>query len=1021
MRNCFFPVVAFLLLSVVFATSSTAQSICSFDEKYDRFTENPLFAEQVAAMNEQVRTLIANRRALPSKKTTAALYTIPVVVHVMHTGGAPGTIYNPSDAQVTGAINYLNQVFAGAWPGMIPQHEATTITDIQVQFELAKRTPVCGSTNGINRVNASSLPNYTANGINSASSSGVPETGLKNFSRWNPAEYYNIWVVNKIDGKDGTSGQFVGGFAYLPGFPPELDGIVMLATQLTAGNKVLPHEMGHALGLHHTFRGSANKDQCPANNSCTVDGDMVCDTDPVSNNATAAGVYDFTCRTGLNTCTPMPHNNYTENTEQNFMAYTNCSDLFTEGQKERMLAMMSLPSRASLVAPGNMALTPCDEPGVNFSLSEAGVQESVAGMVEGCRRFTDYTYYMEVGAGPTQDAMVTLTVSGTATPGLDYELTTNGSFTNPSNIIQFPASSAAPRAFIVRVFDDGNEEEAETIIIDFTVDAGGGNAQKGSHAPTLTLTIGDNDRIMAPFSGLVTLGSIQSFVNNVPFDATLARQRTQFLYRAEELISMGLSAGTIESLALNIISKQSSRSFNNFTIKAGLASVSHLISGGVVSPQQGLTTVYTNAALHTAAGWNTFDFITPLEWDGTGSIVFEICFDNEMTDGSAQRDAIALYSDGSGSTQSNFFYQGGINCATGFSSINYFNSGFKPHIRLGMHTTGTVVETAISDASQWVGVGGSEYFFSENNRLLARVFDADIPLECVAVSLQETGATWQSFSGGQRSAKVFSVSPASNAATAGYSISLYFTNEELGGIDPGTIRLAKTTAPSISEANGSNTILVVPDISSLGDNITVFTASFTGFSSFFLTTSTVTLPVTWLDFNAVVDAGKDVVLHWKTGSEANNAGFEIETSVDGSVFRLLAAMASKGNTGTGHDYSYKHIQPGAGIHYYRIRQTDFDGKNSYSDVVSVKIDATSRILLAPVPAKESATLYLNRVLQAPARLLVFSAGSRQVYQAVLPPGTDRHNIPLSNLQAGVYYVQVITTDQRPVVLRLIKE
>ena len=210
----------------------------------------------------------------PQRRGTSArpnaAYTIPVVVHVMHTGGAVGTIYNPTDVQIMGAINYLNQVFAGTFPGMTAPVEGGGVVDLEIQFALAQRTPACGATNGINRVDASSLPNYVANGVNATGSSGCPDLTMKNFSRWNPANYYNIWIVNKIDGADGTSGQFIAGYAYFPGSPSNLDGTVMLATQMTSGQKTLPHEVGHALSLYHPFEDSENDADCPANSNCTT-------------------------------------------------------------------------------------------------------------------------------------------------------------------------------------------------------------------------------------------------------------------------------------------------------------------------------------------------------------------------------------------------------------------------------------------------------------------------------------------------------------------------------------------------------------------------------------------------------------------------------------------------------------------------------------------------------------------------------------------------------------------------------
>src|SRR5690606_7884082 len=210
--------------------------------------------------------------------------------------------------------------YAGTYPGMQEPVEGGGVVDMEIQFALAQRTPSCGATNGINRVDASSLSNYVNNGVNVQTTGGVSELTLKNFSRWDPTQYYNIWVVNKLDGADGTSGQFIAGFAYFPGASSLLDGTIMLATQMQTGRKTLPHEIGHALGLYHTFQGSSGSANCPANANCNTQGDMVCDTDPVSENQTG-GIYNFACRTGANACAAP--NNFTRNTESNFMAYTN--------------------------------------------------------------------------------------------------------------------------------------------------------------------------------------------------------------------------------------------------------------------------------------------------------------------------------------------------------------------------------------------------------------------------------------------------------------------------------------------------------------------------------------------------------------------------------------------------------------------------------------------------------------------------------------------------------------------------
>lgn len=1000
-----------------------AQFTCSFDEKYQQLLRtDPNFAKTVAASNRQIQQLISNRHRSPSMRTNAILYTIPVVVHVMHTGGAVGTIYNPDDAQIMGAINYLNQVYAGTWSGMIPQDGASAVTDIQIRFALAQRAPGCGSTNGIDRVDASSIANYTAYGINASNNNGTPELTVKNFSRWDPSIYYNVWVVNKIDGKDGTSGQFVAGYAYYAGAPASLDGTVMLATQMIAGSKVLPHEIGHALNVYHTFTGSSLNTQCPANtyNDCSQDGDMVCDTDPVTNNVNGSGIYDFTCRTGSNTCTS-PVVNYSVNTEQNFMAYTNCSNLFTEGQKDRMLAAMSMPSRASLVAPANMALVPCGT-AINFSQSLVTIQEDSTAPTTGCRRYRDYTYSMVIGAAPSATATVTLVLSGTATSGVDYDITTNGNFNTPSNTLSFAASSTAAQNFTVRVYDDANIESTETVIADFTVNDGGGNATKGTLNPTLTVSITDNEPdIIAPFNGAVLVtGSGTAYINSAPFDATQQKQRQQFLYTATELKALGISAGSIKSLGLFIGAKNTTRPFSNLVIKSGNTTTTNLVQG-YVYPQSGLTTVYSNASYTTVAGWNTFNFSPDFSWDGQSSVVIEMCYDNGTTSGTGGKDNVATYTDGSASADGNLIYQSGIDCSAGFSTVNYFGSGRKPIVQIGIDITGTPIETAVASAVLHEGTGSSEYFYSSaNKKLMARVYSASNTLGCVTTAVEEAGTTWLNFFGGKRSAKVFAITPTTNGSTTGYTVSLYFDNSELDGTNTANIRMAKTSAASAAGADGTNTIIVTPTVTTLGTNITVFTASFTGFSHFFLTNNTVTLPIRLTRLSGNVTNAGDVVLQWETSFEKNNRGFEIEISGDGKDFNFVGNVASMGDTESGHIYDYIHKQPGAGKHYYRLKQTDLDGTITYSNIISFTIDNPSNIFLAPVPAHNYVKMYFNKPVTDRTVLEVLNVAMQMVYKKTIPSGTTVYNIPLNNLSSGVYIVRILK-EGKTEVRRFIKE
>ncbi|MBK8051959.1 MAG: T9SS type A sorting domain-containing protein [Saprospiraceae bacterium] len=76
---------------------------------------------------------------------------------------------------------------------------------------------------------------------------------------------------------------------------------------------------------------------------------------------------------------------------------------------------------------------------------------------------------------------------------------------------------------------------------------------------------------------------------------------------------------------------------------------------------------------------------------------------------------------------------------------------------------------------------------------------------------------------------------------------------------------------------------------------------------------------------------------WVTASETNNDFFTLQRSADAVHFENIAIIEGAGNSSTEIYYSFTDVSPLRGTNYYRIKQTDFDGKFSYSDVRSVSM------------------------------------------------------------------------------------
>ena len=169
--------------------------------------------------------------------------------------------------------------------------------------------------------------------------------------------------------------------------------------------------------------------------------------------------------------------------------------------------------------------------------------------------------------------------------------------------------------------------------------------------------------------------------------------------------------------------------------------------------------------------------------------------------------------------------------------------------------------------------------------------------------------------------------------------------------------------------------------------------------------SFIVLPIGLLSFTGGCDK-QNVVLKWSTAREINNGYYSIERGKDGTNWQIVGMIKDVGNSPTSGNYSFTDKEP-YDISYYRLKQTDLDGKFNYIKSIIVKNckEDLTELVIYPNPSNGVFNLSFNGDKDQVHSVSIFNTSGEKVYNS----GRYQSAIDLSGKPDGIYFLHLNLT------------
>ncbi|MCK9574640.1 MAG: T9SS type A sorting domain-containing protein [Candidatus Pacearchaeota archaeon] len=167
------------------------------------------------------------------------------------------------------------------------------------------------------------------------------------------------------------------------------------------------------------------------------------------------------------------------------------------------------------------------------------------------------------------------------------------------------------------------------------------------------------------------------------------------------------------------------------------------------------------------------------------------------------------------------------------------------------------------------------------------------------------------------------------------------------------------------------------------------------------------LPIELVEFTGK-NQKEFIFLEWTTASEKNNDFFSILKSYDGISFENISDIDGAGNSTTMRYYAYKDYDARTGMNYYKLKQTDYDGKNVDSKIISInRNDLDFNILVYPIPsASPNVKVTVNKHVGIATLKFINITGQTLLSTNINTNESLEYELGKTDIPSGTYFIKI---------------